>query len=249
MKRSAARWKSGPTRSSSMRLKIIATAGLLIAALPAQAQTARPYQASGTEPFWSLTIAARTMRFEAPGRRTVTVKTPRVIHGFAGEMWQTRRINVNTVHKLCTDGMSDRSYSDTVTVKVDGRTYQGCGGDVTDPADRGSAIEGAWRIEALSGRPVARGTAPSVTFRDGHISGNASCNRFNGSYGFVRGRLSAGALATTRMACTERVKNVQESAILGLFAEKLTVSRNRAGKLVLTNAAGRTMTLTPERRR
>lgn len=228
---------------------LVATSLIALTALPAAAQAQAEYRASGTEPFWSLTIGARTMRFEAPGRRTVTEATPRVIHGFAGEIWRGRRIDVNTVHRSCSDGMSDRVYSDTVTVRVDGRSYKGCGGDVSEPAARGNAIEGAWRIEALSGRPVARGTTPSVTFRGGQVSGNASCNRFNGSYDFARGRLTAGPLATTRMACMERVKNVQESTILRLFGEKLSVSRNRAGKLVLSSADGRTMTLAPERRR
>ena len=233
-----------------MRVPTLLAASLIaLTALPAAAQAQADYRASGTEPFWSLAIGARTMRFEAPGRPTVTVATPKVIHGFAGEIWQTRRISVNAVHKPCSDGMSDRHYSDTVTVKVGGRTYQGCGGEVRETADRGSAIEGAWRIEALSGRPVARNSAPSVTFRDGRISGNASCNRFNGSFSFERGRLTAGPLATTRMACVERAKNVQEAAILRLFADRLTVSRNRAGKLVLSNARGQTMTLAPERGR
>lgn len=233
-----------------MRVPSLLAASLIaFTAVPAAAQAQAGYRANGTEPFWSLTIGARTMRFEAPGRRPVTVATPRVIHGFAGEIWQTRRISVNAVHTPCSDGMSDRQYADTVTVKVDGRTYQGCGGDVRETADRGGAIEGAWRIEALSGRPVARNSTPSVTFRDGRISGNASCNRFNGSFSFERGRLTAGPLATTRMACVERAKNVQESRILGLFAERLTVSRNRAGKLVLRNAKGQTMTLVREGRR
>lgn len=233
-----------------MRFPTLVAASLItLTALPAAAQTQGEYRARGTEPFWSLTIGARTMEFEAPGRRAVIVRTPEVIHGFAGEIWQTRRIDVNTVHRACSDGMSDRVYSDTVTVKVDGRTWKGCGGDVSAPAVRGGLIEGEWRIEALSGRPVARGTAPGVTFRDGRISGNASCNRFNGSYDFARGRLTAGPLATTRMACMERVKNVQEATILRLFSERLTVSRNRTGKLVLSSADGRTMTLAPERGR
>lgn len=229
-------------------MRLILAAGLIAAtALPAAAQPRTTYRASGTEPFWSLTIDARTMRFEAPGRPTVSVAAPRVIHGFAGEMWQTRRINVNTVHKSCSDGMSDRVYGDTVTVRVDGRTYQGCGGDLAAPG-HSDLIGGAWRIEALSGRPVARGTAPTVTFRDGRVSGNASCNRFNGSYRFERGRLTTGPLASTKMACADRARNVQETTILRLLGERVTVSRNRGGKLVLSGAGGRTMTLVAERR-
>ncbi len=226
-----------------MRTPMIAAASLIaLTALPAAAQ-AQDYRAFGSKPSWRLTIGERVMRFETAGRRPVTVPTPRVIHGFAGEMWQGRRIDVNTVHRGCSDGVSDRSWSDTVTVRVDGRTYRGCGGEASLPVPQTSAIEGGWRIEAIDGRPVVRGTDPSVHFEQGRISGNASCNRFSGSFGFERGRLSAGALATTRMACMERARNVQETTILALFRERLTVSANGRGKLVLTAPGGRTLTL------
>lgn len=228
-----------------MRIKTIAAASLIaLTALPAAAQAQADYRASGTEPFWSLAIDARTMRFEAPGRPTVAVQTPRVIHGFAGEIWQTRRINVNTNHIKCSDGMSDRSYLDTVTVTVDGRTYKGCGGEPRAQQGPTSVIEGNWRIESLNGRPVLRGSNPSVSFDNGRISGNAGCNRFNGSYTFARGRLSAGPLASTRMACIDRGRSLQETAILGVLGgDRLVVSRNRQGKMVLTGARGRTLTL------
>ena len=206
-----------------MRISTIAAASLIaLTAPPAAAQAQGEYRASGTEPFWSLTIGARTMRFEAPGRPTVSVPTPRVIH------------------RQCSDGMSDRVYPDTVTVTVDGRTFKGCGGE---PRVSASVIDGNWRIEALNGRPVLRGTSPMVAFDQGRISGNASCNRFTGSYDFARGRLSTGGVASTKMACVDRGRNLQEQAILGLLGERLSVSGNRAGKLVLTGARGRTMTL------
>jgi len=227
-----------------MRLSTIAAASLIaLTALPAAAQAQADYRASGTEPFWSLTIGARTMRFEAPGRQPVSVPTPRVIHGFAGEMWQTRRINVNTNHRPCSDGMSDRSYPDTVTVTVDGRTYQGCGGEPRAEAGSG-LIDGNWQISAINGRPVVRGTRPSVSFDKGRVSGNAGCNRFTGSYNFNRGRLTTDGVASTRMACVDRARNLQEQAILGLLGERLTISSgSRGGRLVLSNARGRTMTL------
>lgn len=230
-----------------MRISSLAAASLIaFAALPAAAQGQADYRASGTEPFWSLTIGARTMRFEAPGRPTVTVPTPRVIHGFAGEMWQTRRINVNSIHKPCSDGMSDRTYPDTVSVTVDGRRFEGCGG-APRALPAASPIEGSWRIEALNGRPVLRGTSPSVSFDNGRVSGNAGCNRFTGQYDFDRGRLSAGPLASTRMACVDRARSLQETAILGVFGQRLSVSSNRRGALVLTGTHGRSLTLVRSR--
>jgi uncharacterized membrane protein len=60
-------------RNPLVPLKAIAVAGLLLAAAPAVAQ-GEAYHAAGTEPFWGLTIDARTMRFEAPDRATVSVR-------------------------------------------------------------------------------------------------------------------------------------------------------------------------------
>jgi heat shock protein HslJ len=230
-------------------MKLIAAALCTLTALPAAAQTiADPYVARGTEPFWALTIDGRTMRFEAPGRPTVTVPAPKPIHGFAGEIWQTRRINVNTNHVRCNDGMSDRTYPDTVTVTVDGRIWKGCGGDAVT-APQTSAVEGDWRVELVNGRRVARGTSPTVSFRGGRVSGNASCNRFSGGFNLVRGRLTAGPLASTKMACANRAANVQESQILAVLGQRLTVSSNRGGKLVLAGRRGQSLTLVKSGRR
>jgi heat shock protein HslJ len=87
------------------------------------------YRAIGTEPFWDLTIG-RDMVFTDRGNDVgpVVQPTPRPINGFAGEIYQTPRINVNIVHAPCSDGMSDRTYPDKVQVRVDGRAYEGCGG-------------------------------------------------------------------------------------------------------------------------
>ncbi|WP_118857039.1 hypothetical protein [Sphingomonas mesophila] len=89
---------------------------------------AEPYRAIGTEPFWDLVIT-NTMTFTDRGNDVTPVlePTPRPIHGFAGDIYQTPRIHVNIVHARCSDGMSDRVYPDSVQVTVDGRDYRGCG--------------------------------------------------------------------------------------------------------------------------
>ena len=86
------------------------------------------YRGTGTEPFWKLTIDPQQMVFTLAGSSPVSQPTPRVIVGFAGEIYQTPRINVNIVHARCSDGMSDRVYPDKVQVTVDGRRFDGCGG-------------------------------------------------------------------------------------------------------------------------
>jgi heat shock protein HslJ len=235
-----------------MRLSTIAAASLLLlAALPAQAQSGRqPYRALGTEPFWSLTIDGSRIRYQPAGGRVVSVAKPRPIVGFNGERYQARGMTVDITHVECSDGMSDRTFHDTVTVTLRGRTLRGCGGDVlSERPGQAPLIEGSWRIEAILGRPVSPRTTPRVTFSDARISGNASCNNFNGSFRFERGRLTTGPLASTKMACGQRAQNVQEINVLRILGEPLSVSRNRAGKLVLTSARGQTLTLVRDGRR
>jgi heat shock protein HslJ len=110
---------------------ILAAAGCMMAPPPPPVTPNPPggvYRALGTEPFWGLTIDASQMVFTQPDAQPVAQPTPRVIVGFAGEIYQTPRIRVNIVHAQCSDGMSDRVYRDKVQVDVDGRRFNGCGG-------------------------------------------------------------------------------------------------------------------------
>ena len=101
---------------------------LIGACMPIPGPPPPPYRATGTEPFWSLLIDERDVTFTQPDAEPIRQARPQAIIGFAGEIYQTPRINVNIVHGRCSDGMSDRVYPDTVQVTVDGRRFNGCGG-------------------------------------------------------------------------------------------------------------------------
>jgi len=109
-------------------LVAVSFAALLSGCVPPPAPPPPPYHAVGTEPFWNLLIDEHNLTFIQPEAQPITQPTPQVIHGFAGEIYQTPRINVNIVHGTCSDGMSDRVYPDKVQVTVDGRRFNGCGG-------------------------------------------------------------------------------------------------------------------------
>ncbi|HWU92692.1 MAG TPA: hypothetical protein VN106_05530 [Sphingomicrobium sp.] len=109
-------------------LLTLAAAASLGACMSIPAAPPAPYHAVGTEPFWNLLIDEHNITFVEPERQPITQPTPKVIVGFAGEIYQTPRINVNIVHAQCSDGMSDRVYPDKVQVTVDGRQFNGCGG-------------------------------------------------------------------------------------------------------------------------
>jgi heat shock protein HslJ/uncharacterized membrane protein len=89
------------------------------------------YRAIGTEPFWDLEIGRDLIFTDRGNNVSVSQPAPQPINGVAGETYQTPRLEVNIVHRQCSDGMSDRSYPDTVDVRVDGRQrYRGCGAPI-----------------------------------------------------------------------------------------------------------------------
>jgi uncharacterized membrane protein len=110
------------------KLVALPLAALAGACMPIPAPPPPPYHAIGTEPFWNLLIDEHNLTFTLAGSQPVLQPTPQVIHGFAGEIYQTPRINVNIVHGQCSDGMSDRTFPDKVQVTVDGHRFNGCGG-------------------------------------------------------------------------------------------------------------------------
>jgi heat shock protein HslJ/uncharacterized membrane protein len=89
------------------------------------------YRAIGTEPFWDLEIGRDLIFTDRGNNVSVSQTAPQPINGVAGETYRTSRLEVNIVHRQCNDGMSDRSYPDTVDVRVDGRQrYRGCGAPI-----------------------------------------------------------------------------------------------------------------------
>lgn len=209
------------------------------------------YRAIGTEPFWDLTIGRDLLFTDRGNNISVAEPAPPVRTSIAGEIYQGRRINVNIVHSQCSDGMSDRTYPDTVQVRVDARNYRGCGAPAsffTTVDERGNprvlAPQGGpvttlertrWRITRINGRPVPRQGDYHVDFDSGRIAAKFGCNAISGTYSQTGMTLDAGALASTRMACANMAHETQGSAILDQLMTIQVVGRNR---LALSSSAG-----------
>ena len=203
------------------------------------------YHAVGTEPFWDLGIG-RDLVFTDRGNGVEVVQpTPPVQVGVAGEIYNTPRINVNIVHARCSDGMSDRSYPDTVQVRVDGREYRGCGQSMggaamapvptAPPAGIAPPLDlTRWRVVSISGRPVPPGDY-HVDFEAGRIAAKFGCNGISGSYTQTGSTLDAGALISTKMACPDMSWESQGSAVLD---KVMTVAMIGPNRLNLTSSAG-----------
>ena len=213
---------------------------------PAYQQGQAGYRAIGTEPFWDLEIG-RDMVFTDRGNDIRVVQpTPRPTPGEAGETYQTTRIEMNIVRSSCSDGMSDRTYPDTVHVRVDGRAYHGCGaptgfysqvGESGQPNMPGSPVpmlSGTnWRVVAINGRP----TPPAnyyLNFMPDRIGAKFGCNSLGAGYSQSGNIVTAGAVMATRMACADMGFETQGSAVL---AQPMTIS-GLGDRVTLSNGAG-----------
>jgi uncharacterized membrane protein/heat shock protein HslJ len=220
-------------------IPLTALAAACLAPPPPPPMTPNPpggvYRAVGTEPFWDLTIDERQMVFTDRGNNVqVSQPTPRVIVGFAGEIYQTPRLNVNIVHAQCSDGMSDRTYRDKVQVDADGHHYNGCGGGAVEPA---AGLAGtSWHVVSINGRPTPAIGDYSLRFDQGRLAAKFGCNNMSGTYSQGPDMLSLGPVMATRMACPDMSLETQGGAILN---QPMTMSWSGGDRLTLSNAAGR----------
>lgn len=107
------------------------------AAAPAandSAAAVETYRASGSEPFWSLTIDSRMVYHPADGP-DVTVATPSPQSTRAGPMYVTPGMTVRiNQFQRCTEPSGAETH-DTVTITIGAQTVTGCGGATTRAAE------------------------------------------------------------------------------------------------------------------
>jgi heat shock protein HslJ len=191
------------------------------------------YRAHGTEPFWSIRIGGGRIVYETPepGER-IEVGAPAPRPGVNGRRYETPRFTVHVTSGRCNDGMSDRYYADTVRVIFPGadRGLEGCGGTLLPPD---SLADTAWGIAGIDGETIAPADIYQLQFGEGRISGQAGCNRFSGPYREADGRLTPGAIMSTRMACPEP-RMTHERKLLRLLGGPVGFSYPDGGTLLLT---------------
>lgn len=78
----------------------------------------------------------------------------------------------------------------------------------------------SWALTQLQGSPVISTAVPTLVFKDGQVSGNASCNSFGGTYERGGGEaLKFGELMSTLIACIDPLAMAQEAAYLAVLAQ------------------------------
>ncbi len=198
------------------------------------------YMALGTEPGWTLEITPSRLNYDGDyGETKIMVPNPGAKASVNGRTYTTDRLSVAIKQAPCSDGMSDRRYSDSVRVVADGKALQGCGGKILPP----DTLAGSnWTFVSIGGVAVAADRPTSLQFDGNRLSGSAGCNRFSGSYAADGGTLKAGPLMATEMACPG-AGMTQEAAFFKLMAVPVSLTFADDGTLILTGEGGKTAVL------
>lgn len=227
-------------------LPVLALAVPLSACVPAAdvpqspAPPAAAYMAIGTEPGWTLEITPSQLNYAGDyGETRIAVPNPGARPSFNGERYVTTRLSVDVTHAVCSDGMSDRRYSDTVTVVAEGKTVKGCGGAILPPDTLAGS---SWTFVSIGGVPVAGDRPTSLQFDGERLSGSVGCNRFSGSYSADGRTLTAGPLMATEMACPGPAMT-QEAAFFKLMQGPVQLGFPTHGTMEITGADGQTAVL------
>lgn len=204
---------------------------ILLALIAALAQP-DAYRASGSEPFWSLEIAAGRMTYRGDGRE-ISVPAP-ALRPTAddGIRYVTRRLVVEIRMEPCEDEAA-RVYEDSVRVTADGVTVEGCGGAERPPD---SLADTSWTIVEIAHEPVA-GDNYAISFGADTLVGYTGCNRLSGGYSRNGDTLTLGAIRSTRRACPEPAMS-RERRAWQILSGPVTISFPDGETLLLSGESG-----------
>lgn len=212
----------------------VAIASLLLA-VPVQAAN---WTARGNEPGWHAELTDTTITFSTLEGETVTVEMEagpmrgegiEIYSGRAGDATMT----LVAVDKVCADTMTGMPHPKTIVVTKGDMVYLGCGGEPL------SLLLGDWHVETLSGQAVLANSEPTLGFDlDGSLHGNASCNRYFGSFTLTGEGLTLLPAGTTRMACDGGLMQ-QEDNLIAALAQVQRFSVAPGGQLQLLDADGK----------
>jgi heat shock protein HslJ len=148
-----------------------------------------------------------------------------------------RRLAVAIRPDICVDVATGMPHPYWVRYELDGKANAGCGGD---PQRLLTGLE--WIVETIGGVPVVEKSEPTILFlEEGRVAGNASCNRFTGSFQLTGEGLSFGQMANTMMACEEPLSS-QEARFLELLQKTHRFEIDPKGRLVLLTPDGQRIT-------
>lgn len=205
-------------------------------ATPADAATVMTseaaYRARGNEPFWSIESIGDELRWTTPDTPEAVVwngvtRSERADGFDLSARRDSGTLALAATATICRDSMSGMPYPHTVTVRVGGQEYRGCGGDAVALL---SANE--WTVTSIGGSAAGE-RPPTLQFMaDGSAAGFGGCNRWMSPTKLTGEGLSFERAASTMMACPEPAMTT-EQAFLDALAKVTRHDFDEAGHLLL----------------
>ena len=208
-----------------------------------RADVAAPaFRASGNEPGWQIEIGTRMVFASADGGTRVDALTPAARTAAGVQHYAvssaSNNLEVTVADRLCIDSMSGMPHPNTVTILLDGKTLQGCGG-----APAVLLQGGEWGVVDIGGAGIVDRSHVTLNFgADGHLTGKGSCNSYMGSYTLTGEGLSVSKMASTMMACVPDALMQQESRFHEILNQVKRFRFGSDGALILQAGDGRTIT-------
>jgi hypothetical protein len=223
----------------SQKLKAVLGAAAVGALLAGCSTTSRgpgaagafdPLQARGEAPGWRLTVTPGRIVF-ATDDEAVFVSE---VNAGAAVPRQGRiagqRIVVDTSLQPC--ALSSGAFSQTVRVTVDGRAFNGCGGEQSREV---SVATGTWTILSVNGRPTPVVGAFDARFDRRQLTLRLGCGQLTAPYTLAGRVLSAGTVSKSAAPCADpSFEQGAEKALALPFAVESIGSE----QLILRNALG-----------
>lgn len=105
----------------------------------AELPTTKMYKLSGSEPFWNIEVTDGGITFTQMGKDAVYFPAVAAKAGGSNRIYETSttvdgkmmEMRIIMENKPCSDSMADKEYTYKATVSVNGKTYRGCGEEVT----------------------------------------------------------------------------------------------------------------------
>lgn len=199
-----------------------------------------PFKAQGNEPAWQLKIKTSQLELlQGYEQQTQffnkTKLTPTETDKVLVTAGKNKQLTAVLTPSICHDSMSGMPHPWQVSISLDDKSLEGCGGDPL------TLLIGEWQLEDINNQGIIDRSHLTIVFdENGQVYGSATCNRYGSSYKLTGEGLSFGPSLVTKMACPEALMN-QEQKFLTVFNTISHFDLDATGALILKSHNGNTL--------
>lgn len=220
--------------------------------LPSYNSEIKPYfKATGTEPFWSITISDDKIVYKTPDYSIILPHSePILTMDSHVKLYKTKvksaEFNIQILQQECTNQMSGKilPYKVSVEFKKNSSSnfekINGCGQYITD-----NRLNNIWVLEELNGTKVSKEEFTNmlplleILANYNQFFGILGCNRVNGTIFFEKGKLKFNTAASTKTICgnsnreAEFITALESISTYSFEENRLILSNSSENKIIL----------------